>query len=203
MPAKPTKKKVDKNAKEIAKIKRQLKEDTEVKYIHKTYNDVVDWDGTMTIVNNPIQGVGNNQRVGNSIRNLNLKIKGQINFDQTSTTTNYSPVRMIIIRDHNNDIATTGDFLFFSGNQYAPNEHYSFADKSRYTLLYDKRWIINENHVTQNIDFTVKVNSVSLFTGATSTIRSNAIKVFLISNRDTADYEPQFIWLSELTYTDS
>lgn len=123
----------------------------ELKYFDTVLTNV--WNGsnvgTVTVVNQPPQGAGSTNRIGNAISLRSLEVIGEI-FPGTAQVTNQC-CRMIICWDHQPDstgVVTqmTPQLLINS----TPDGLFNVNNTDRYTILYDKIFYISSNAANPN-----------------------------------------------------
>jgi len=103
---------------------------------------------TSFTLNGTIQGVDVNQRVGNQIKEVGLRIKGLISQNVSTLSHAIGCVRIIVLRDHDNKAAppVTSDFLEYpgsAGDGHAMGSLVKWANRKRFSFLFDQTIPLN------------------------------------------------------------
>lgn len=146
-------------------------------------------------------GTADNQRIGRELKIKGVYIRGQFEFNASTTVTSSLKMRMIIYLDKqcNGAAATLGDILHTSVITAPVNAFRNLDNAKRFKILKDKRLQINrtahdgtnfaEYAVNFNFAWTPKKPLSVEFSGTNgqiTEIRSNNIGILLVSNTASA-----------------
>lgn len=142
------------------------------------------------------QGVGDFQRVGSSLKQQNVTIRGRV--VRTSTD---CQVRVILVWDKQNDIASAADLLESTGSAYAPFSPKNQNNKFRSKILWDKTFSVDTYNPIRLFDMSIPLNKHTEYDGSTTNIRTGSLKLVYVSTE--AAGLPVILFMSHLTYTDN
>lgn len=169
----------------------------EKKHYDFTQSGGRDWNGTITIINNPAQGLTDSMRVGDSILNKSLNISGVVSYGGSTAI-----ARVMIIWDKQNKITLPIDALEVVGNQFAVFSPKRKDNKREFRVLYDRLFTVDSQklQVLYNVDFK-NLDTHTQFDNGTTTINSGAYKVIFIS--DVAAGQPNINQYRRFEYIDN
>lgn len=160
---------------------------------------VANWNGSLTTLCAPAQGVGALQRTGDSIKMKNLTMRYA--WERNPSGINNEICRIVIFIDKENSITTGAQFFQSVGTVNAPFQS-KFADnKYDSKILYDKLHYVDLYHPVTVKSIVINIDDHCHFDAGTTTIDKNAIKFLIISQ--TAINGPQFTYNSRVTYIDN
>lgn len=197
-----TAKTVAKLAKDVKKIKRDFT--PEVKSLfNRSAASYVDWNGRIDELSLIPSSIDDEGKIGDKVRGKYLYFSTSI---YTSTSAP-SSLRMIIYKDHQNDITFPIEILRYAGTYSAINSQYAQNTEKNFTVLMDRTFVVNTN-VNGIINFkrNIKVDFPIYFLDGVTTNRNNSIKVLFISDVDdglASTYKPLITYAAELKYTDA
>lgn len=172
----------------------------EHKSLDNTINSQISYDGFVSIINVPPQGITDHQRVGDSILNKQFRIRGWLQRQGADTM-----VRMIIIKDKQNTVTTTADYFQSTGTIYSPFEYKKEDNMFQSKKLYDELYCLTTDENAKVFD--VKLNDLddhTTFDNATTTITTNAYKIIFISDQvPSSGTEPTVTYRSRFDYIDN
>ncbi len=154
------------------------------------------YNGTILPIALMAQGTTDNQRVGDSVLNKSIFIRGTV---QRNTTD--SSVRFILFRDKQNTIASTADLMNNTGSTYSPFEPFHKDNKKQFTILLDKTFVVDTYHPKTDYKFEFKnLDTHSQFDNGGTTINTGGYKIALISDTVAG---PSVLTMSRLFYIDN
>lgn len=197
-------------ASDVYKLKQLV--NTEHKYHDVMSATTHSWSGTFSTLNSIAQGSQNDQRNGNSIKLMNLSIKGEI---IKSGSANDTQVRVIIIWDQQNWMNAVTQYLQtgasppgpYIGTAYAPFAPKDFDLRFDCKTLYDKVFIVNDDYQSRLLNIYIKFahkkanQNHTNYEGTASTINTGALHMIIISNEGTN--LPTVRYNARLTYIDN
>ncbi len=152
---------------------------------HKFLDTVVDEpnvssSGTSLIsLNNPEQGMGDSDRIGDTLKNTSLRFRYLLTSDNSSA----AAVRIIIIYDKYDTISSINDVLTLNAVTEALIADYVKDKRGDYIIMHDKMYNISNdlrNKAVGNVF--MRVNKKTQFSAGTTDIEKGSIKAFLISD---------------------
>lgn len=159
-----------------------------------------DYAGSSVTLNNPPQGSTDQTRIGDSIKNQNLVLRGTV---QASTTTPFSNlVRLILIWDDQNQYSTLSDLLENTGSSVSVYSPKNYDRRFRNRVIWDRLFVVNTyNQFVIPFDETFNIDQHTQFSAGTTTQFTGSLKLIMLSDR-TATALPQVAYYARLTYTD-
>ncbi len=137
-------------------------------------------------------------RIGNMIRPFFMEFRCTVTKDVTPTT---SPIRMLIVRD-NRQVESTIPSLLDILLQAVPMSPYSRVNPKRFTILWNKFFILRTNRIATTINITKKLNFPMQYIGAVNTdITRNGI-FLLLQSSNVAGQLPTIVFTFRLRFTD-
>lgn len=175
-------------------------------YINPTVNQIPESGGFLLpslsgatpnqyTLNATLQGVDVNQRVGNQIKEVGLRIKGNISQTVGNVNKACGTLRTIIVRDHDNKGSppALSDILEFTGSAsdaIAIGSLVNWGNRKRFTFLYDQTLPIapgfsgaSDSEVVINVDINIplsKVLTMTLNTRDAASINDGGIYCYFI-----------------------
>lgn len=208
-PKKPksTKGKVYALAKDLSKLKKEMRAEVEVKnYDQNNTTTLFGWDGlAVASLNNVIpQGVGQSGRIGDEILITGLDMRYVI--ENTSVST-LCQVRVIIFSDTENALPVNQVLNLPAGivnTVTAPLSLYNRLYRDQFKILYDK---IHTLDATENAQYVERVKipmklKVQFQPGLT-TVLNNMLKIAFIGSTAAAASPLQYRYQSRVYYTDA
>lgn len=185
-------------------LAKKLADAVNIEYKDSEYAAVVspNWNGTIISLCNTItQGVGNAQRVGDSLKMQRLTVRGYCN--NTSAVANVEYMRLIVFIDKAMTIATVADLLETAGSTYVSLSPKNDQTKYNSIVLYDQPFKMIKGTVNEIITFEINL-PIDLhvnYSTASPNVRTNDLKVAFIGQTAAAT-GGSFVWYSNLSYTD-
>lgn len=171
----------------VNKIERKLaQQKPEIKYIYDINTPVVLASGTTHFtIGGLAQGAGEDQRVGDRVRALN--ITGTVSLANSSSANEvFARVMLVRNKSNNEDVTVDTDQILFlpvaDTSENRVTAQYNKTWKTRYKILYDKKAYLNrvEQNISQQFfSFSVPLNYNINYSGNTSSPE------FIIDNRVT------------------
>lgn len=171
----------------------------EYKEVDSTNFVAPDYNGTVVDLTSIIaQGSANGQRIGDSLKLQRLTFRCY-----TIAGANTERLRFIIYIDKQNTITTGAQMLQNSGNAYAVVAPKLEDNKYQTQILVDRVFdmIPNTTKAINSYEFTQPINLHCHYTGGTTTVKDNALKILFISTSATASTGTIY-YTTELSYTD-
>lgn len=153
--------------------------------------------GSILELFNPPQGVGADQREGDSVKTKNITIRGNI-YNGAIAGAN-TIVRTIYFIDKENNITSAADLLQLTGTANAPFSEKNENNKYDTKILYDKTYTTSTYTPIKTFDDVIQLDAHVHFEAGTTTVDNNAIKVCIISDTAGAVYSLH----SRVTYMDN
>lgn len=157
-----------------------------------------DYGGTVSILNNPAQGVLDTQRIGDSLKCQNLSFRYIAQRGTLDTS-----LRCIIYWDPQNQIAAGSDLLENIGSIQSAISPKQYDNRFRSRILYDKVTNLTSNNPWVRYDELIEINEHTQFNAATQNILTGALKVLFISTLVAGATAPFAHWSSRLSFTDN
>lgn len=188
-------KKALKTASYVAKlVNSEFKEDNT-----STVGGTCNWNGVITTLCNPGQGVSANQREGDSIKMKNLTLRGDVYRTNVDCV-----VRIIIYLDKENTIATGADLLQITGSGLVLHSPKNEDNKYQSKILHDKTYTLtNAQKVITTYEWVYKIEQHVHFQSGSTTIKDGALKIAYFSNIVPGVNEPGFNFYSTVSYVDN
>lgn len=168
-------------ARQLARDVRLLKQvvNTEFKHLDSSISVTdIDYSGDLTVLNNPAQGLDDEQRVGDSIKVQKVDIR--CHFNHTSNCV----VRLIVFWDQCNTINSTSEFLEYSGSALAVDSFKDNDNRFLTKVLYDRVFNINTAQTLQYVvRKTIHIGKHTQFDEDTTTINTGALKLIFVSDQ--------------------
>ncbi len=186
------------------RLVKKIKNNIEMKFFDQ--NNVLNVSWLSNNVSNIIavpQGQTDSSRIGDVLAAKSFRLSLCL----TSLTV-ASVFRVILYWDKQNLISTVGDLLHVTGSSMVVNSAYNHDNRSRYIILLDKLWTLQDPATSVALKtftrwFSLKNKQVK-YAAASTTVLTNNLKLFLISDKDpaTAINLPEIQYYTRLHYTD-
>lgn len=197
--------------KEVSRIKKDMTKSIEIKNVDSQIGNttpplLIDNLGTfLSAFANPVQGVGNLNRVGDEVDWVSLYFNYLVRQQVGAAT--LSQIRVILLWDHENNLTST-DVLdaFTVGSINAPLSMYPRGSRGTFTIIYDKLHTLDATENTQEVvSLKLKLNKKTRFAAGSTTADRNQLRCFLISNETLASgvQRPQFTMNARVWYRDA
>lgn len=180
---------------------------------HKMVEEVVsiseDWDGTLTTLN-AVAGLGtgdDDNRVGDSIKNQFLSVRGHVAFNQDASALAVQTFTVIIFQDYQNTCASPSYILETArvGTSIAPYAHKDKDHGYRSKILWKRTFTLSVQRDVARFHAKIKLHGHTQFEAGTATINTNAYKMLTISNNPASSptYNVPIQCISRFYYTDN
>lgn len=183
----------------VAKLARETK--PEVKEdISNMASTTVDDAGLFASFAGPVAGTADNQRIGSVIRGLSLDVRGRIVANGVSAAT----VRVIWVKDHQNNITLTSKILRYFGTSAAILSPLQDDYRRHFTLLSDRTYEVVPGTAKDSVTFhqKLKLNCPLVWDDA-GVLQKNGIKMFAYSSHPAGSSSKPLIQMaSTFYYTD-
>lgn len=199
----PKKKTLAAKVKTLAKTVNFNKSETKIMSWNSGYSTVAS-TGSLQNLTGVVQALGNSgDRVGNVIQPKRLYLTCTSELSSSTSTVN-QPVRWIVFRDNQqiSDTAPTMSDLLYTPSD-AVYSYYTLAYQKRFTILYDKTTMLNQQQHSQTI---VKISidlskKKMIFNGPNAgDIQKYGIYLLIVS--DQVITLPYFKYMGRMTYID-
>jgi len=182
---KSTEGKLSKLQKEVSSIKKEMKQEVEIKNYDAEFATAgVSYSGTITTPLTPIsQGVGGGARVGSQVDVTGIDLRYRVQCNNLAAN---QFIRVLLVLDIPGDNTAVVDFLYSGtvGTAYAPLGFYNRDNRANFKVLYDK--IHEFDYANGNIQAIERVSIPKKyqvqFDDASTTITHNALRLLFISN---------------------
>lgn len=183
------------------KMARKLMDAVNIEY--KIFNATAsgvssDYTGTVSFLNQPVQGLLDTNRVGDSIKCQNLTFRFLGN---RSTVDCW--VRYILYWDQQNQVNAGVDMLENVGSQQAVISPKNYDNRFRTLILHDYMHYLTASDPLCSNEVSIPINKHTQFIGTTATITTGALKVLVISSLVAGATAPVVSWNSRLSFTDN
>lgn len=158
----------------------------------------VSWSGYLPGLCTPVQGLGDNQRDGDSIKMQNLTFRATVQRAATD-----QEFRLILLIDKQAKVASLSDVLEVSGSVYSPISPKLYDRRFQTKILYDQRYFLTADSPTADINLTIPIREHQQFSGGTTTPTTGKLLAIFVSNTNTLANEPTITYYSRCTYTDN
>lgn len=148
-------------------------------------------------LNNPSQGTEDVERIGDKITNVHIKFTYTIL--KNGSTANIA--RIMIIYDKQNTITAITDVLS-SGVSIAPLADYNFDKRKEFNVIMDKFYPLDTYHAIHDGQLNMKLNYLTKFNAASTTINTGAIKLLVLSNVADTTTNAQFWAVCRISFYD-
>jgi hypothetical protein len=181
----------------------QLSAARERKFVVTSIVQSADSTGHLIALNNPVQGVGDQQRVGDRIRCVRL-IFDAWRVIPGSATGRFS-LRFLIVLDKQNTLTDVDQIFLGMGTNICPFNQFVKDYKRQFSVLYDS----GPNHMDQyNKGDTRRHNSrmnlITQFIAGTTTIATGMLKLVVLTNQAAnSNNKPILLGTFRVNYTDS
>lgn len=176
---------------QVAKIKKELKQDTEIKSFDGRLLGLTQmgWDflGIYNLFAPPQSLAGmsapSGGRVGDKVWMTGMDLRYKVNNTSTSIL---SLCRVVVLVDHDNALAGSGmfDTATILATTQAPYAFYLRQNRDRFRVLYD---VTHTLDVTENAQYferkNIKIDMPCVFVPGSTAITNNAIKIIFISDQ--------------------
>lgn len=195
--------------------KRVLRRELEVKqYDGAIAQTSADYSGTgwpQSLTASPLagtvitQGTGNTQYIGGKINPVLM----QVDLVWETQSTSYNSVRTVIVQVRGSTAPTAAQLLASVGNIRTPLSPYDINQRSRYTVLYDKRMTINNNNGTGqsarqlNIRIPKRKLRPITFNNASGGNEDGGLFIYLYGDEPGASTPPNALYYSRLYFHDA
>lgn len=159
----------------------------------------VSWDGWGGALGISIQGDGNNEHVGDSVKLQRLTFRGSI---RNSTGTS-SQVRLIIFKDKFNQNSTPTNFLENVGSSLAVFSPKDEDTKYSSKTLFDKTYIVSDTRPIQKIKLNIPLNFHTTYVPTTNTPTAGVLRILFISDANPAGSPPTVDYICATSFTDN
>lgn len=181
------------------KMVRKEVQSPELKY-HTTIatSQVVPDNGVIVNLSLVSQGVTDSTRVGDSLTMIKSKWNAQLNRGSQDTV-----VRVILFIDNDNTIASPTDFwqtVGFATSALGQKRH---DKRFNSKVLYDRLFNLDIYNPQSIVNWDIKINKNTQYQGGSTTVESNCLKVFLISQIPITFGEPLITYSHRLLFKDS
>lgn len=143
------------------------------------------------------QGVGESQRVGDSLKIQNLTMRFNI---QRTTADCFA--RVMLIWDKQNSTTSGSDVITGLSTLNATNGPKNYDKRFQTQVLYDKVFNINANHPQQYEDIVLQIDQHTQYVAASTTVNTGALKLLYLSNIAAGATCPNMNYYARMTYTD-
>lgn len=179
-PTLPMKYRIADTAEKAYKTAMYVKNLINVEKKHYDYDQTItpNYTGSITTINNPDAGTTDITRIGDSILNKSIEYKGYSMRNGADAL-----VRVLLIWDKQNTVATVADCLDKTGSGYAPLCSIKKDNFRQFRILYDNTHTVSTYRPLHQFSISLKnLDTHTQFEAATTAINSGAYKLLVISN---------------------
>jgi len=174
---------------------------------HKNYDlsvldTAVDWAGSGAVFSiiPTVQGAGNQQIVGISIKPTNLKIR--LNITSVPSGSEVNLIRLLVLQVKTGGVPTIPTTLASVSNVRAPLSDFDVSFRKTYRVLFDRLYSVDSNNKPQTQAF-INIKSLAKMNFQTSTLNVQTGGLYLMAVSDSgAVSHPLIRGFCRLTYTD-
>ncbi len=197
------KKKHKSDGKKALKLVRKVIRSQEIKFIQLDGTAFPDWSGTqISNIFLPTQGLTDQNRIGDSITTKSLRLAVTMSAVDAPTS-----IRLIIIVDKHNTVATLEEVLFTTGSAQIIVSDYNHDTRKEFIVLYDK--VVNLEFPSYDTNVMVSLpkiiykkklmnmrNKKIVFNAGTTTVNVNKVRFWMVSdiNPTNPTDRPQVTW---------
>lgn len=181
---------------------------------HYTTNSITqaDYNGTYIDLCDPVQGLDQDERQGDSIKPLHMTIRGHIAPSSSGGTYQYCRIVIFRYKDENG-VALTPNMILdpnFVGTSSAHLCGKNWDKKFHSKILFDKVFTVGypaassgNLPATRTFKFQKKLFGHINWSDSSSTEEGGGLYMLVISNQASATNAPAVQWVSRATYTDN
>jgi len=190
-------------AREVSSVKKQIKEEIEVKsYDGVTGTTPANWSGLIsTGLCLPQQGDAYTMRIGDKITVTGMDLRYAV---QPGVTNVNQAIRVIILVSRENTTSAVSDVLESSylGTVHAPYAFFNRHKRQDFRILHDQthEFDLNSGNMQQWIRKKIKVRFPIVFDAGAQTVQQNQLRYIVVSN--VAASAPTIQFASRTYYTD-
>lgn len=165
----------------VANISRAI----EKKFHDGSFDLIADWDGDIVQLNSIPAGTTDSARIGDKISLSSLHMNVTL---ERNNAGDLPAIRVFIIWDKQNTIATPGDILFVgSGSPFSYLSALVVDDRRHFSVLSDKIYQL-DSAGPNNITYRIRkgLRKTTQFDGGSTTVVQGALKVIVFSSTDSA-----------------
>lgn len=167
--------------KKVAKISKSI----EHKFSDHDFDLTLDWDGDIVLLNGIGVGITDSDRIGDKAMMTSLAINYNL---ERNNAGDFPTVRVMLIWDKQNTIATPGDVLLYgAGAAFSYLSMLVVDDRNHFVVLSDKFYQLDSAGPNDLIiKLRKKLNKVTRFDGGSSTVVQGALKLIVFASTDSA-----------------
>lgn len=189
-------------AKKALKKVNKIEKAIELKFYDFQFNDnAVDWDGSLEELNEPPQGLGDQDRIGDKITAVSDDMRYTIVRGEVDAV-----VRIILVWDKQNTLVDITNVLQLPTTNSTVNSAYTKDKRGEYIVLWDRSFALTAARTYITVHKFRKINKNTQFENGGQDISTGALKIFYLSDVDpimTAAEKPNVRIYSRLLYSDS
>jgi hypothetical protein len=159
--------------------------------------------GHLIALNNPDQGLGDQQRVGDRIRCVKIALRGWSVIPGSAS--GRFALRFLVILDKQNTITGVDQVLIGTGSNICPLNAFVKDYKKQFSVLYDSETLHMDQYnkgITKR--WNTRCNLITQFVSGTTTVATGMLKLVIITNQSQAsNQKPIWIGSVRVDYTDS
>lgn len=157
----------------------------------------VDYSGGVVTLNSVAQGTADNQRIGDSLKVQNNVLRWFMQRNGQDCL-----FRIILFWDEQNQITAVSDLLEATGSPQSINSPKNYDNRFRTKVIFDEVHRLTTNTPLITRDMTHAINLHTQFFAASTTIRTGALKLAVVSNVTTTNL-PTYTYYNRLSFTDN
>lgn len=186
---------------------RKIKQGTEVNEYYTSRDlEGIEYNGELFVLNDPEQGIGDRQRIGDKMRCIRIEIKGIVYLGD-NVNTGLNSIRILLMRDKQVNVANWGDVVNSVGNINAPFSPFRKDTRKRWVHLGERNFsLTGRSRNIQRFSFNKKLNFDTVFSNGTTTILTNCLALGIITDEPTATVvadRPLLTYSAVLKYVDA
>lgn len=159
--------------------------------------------GHLIVLNNPDQGLSDQQRVGDRIRVTKISLRGWSVIPGSAT--GRFALRFLILVDKQNTLTGVDQVFVGTGSNICPLNAFVKDFRKQFTVLYDSE-TIHMDQYNKGVckSWFSRCNLVTQFVSGTTTIATGSLKLVVLTNQSQAsNQKPIWIGSVRVDYTDS
>ena len=157
----------------------------------------VDYGGGVATLNSVAQGTADNQRIGDSLKVQNNVLRWFMQRNGQDCL-----FRIILFWDEQNQVTAVSDILESTGSALAVVSPKNYDNRFRTKVIFDEVHRLTTNTPLITRDMTHAINQHTQFTAASTTIRTGALKLAVISNVTSTNL-PTYSYYNRMSFTDN
>lgn len=156
---------------------------TETKrYDYGTFNPNIDNTASVSFLtmNSIAQGVGDNQRTGDSVKIMSFELNGHFSHNSSNTA---EIIRLIIFWDKQGTITALSALLDNNGSSYVVDSPKVYDNRFESKTLHDQRFVLSANDPVAIVKIKIPVGLHTQYSAGTTTINTGVLRLAICSDQ--------------------